>query len=233
MRKEESYSSSFYTSIHESSLRAASVLLDIFFQSVPLSFSSVLDLGCGDGSWLRLCAEKGLRICGVDGPWVNKSLLQIPETSFHAYDLEKDLVNRESALWDLPHHDLLISLEVAEHLEKRVADAFVTLMCQSSDIALFSAAIPFQPGNRHVNCQWPSYWAEKLRAHRFVMADIIRPKIWGEPSLPWWYKQNIFVVLKGKYLQQLGIHKKDLVTDRSHDVVHPDLYLKAMRNWAH
>jgi 2-polyprenyl-3-methyl-5-hydroxy-6-metoxy-1,4-benzoquinol methylase len=49
--------------------------------------------------------------------------------------------------------DLVISLEVAEHLPESAADAFIDSLVRHGDVILFSAAIPFQGGHRHINEQ--------------------------------------------------------------------------------
>ena len=54
--------------------------------------------------------------------------------------------------------DLVVSLEVAEHLPKECADIFVDSLVRLGPIILFSAAIPQAGGTCHINEQWPEYW---------------------------------------------------------------------------
>lgn len=49
------------------------------------------------------------------------------------------------------------SLEVAEHIDEKYAQNFIELLTLTSDIILFSAAIPNQGGLEHINEQPPKY----------------------------------------------------------------------------
>src|SRR6516165_4446730 len=49
---------------------------------------SVIDVGCGVGSWLAVCKELGVTdVLGVDGSWADKKKLEIPEDQFRVFDL--------------------------------------------------------------------------------------------------------------------------------------------------
>lgn len=149
---------------------------------------SVLDVGCGIGTWLRAFEENGVQdYCGIDGAYVNRTQLQIPQEKFVAADLRKPfLLNRK--------FDLIISLEVAEHLPENCADNFVSSLVSHGDVIIFSAAVPGQGGQYHINEQWPEYWQEKFKSHGFYYHDIIREKIWTNEKIDWWYRQNIFLI---------------------------------------
>ena len=87
---------------------------------VPLlGVSSILDVGCGRGAWLREWQNAGVKIAkGVDGPYVRQQSLLIAAQDFAAVDLSKkfDLGRR---------YDLVSSLEVAEHLPRSCSDTFI------------------------------------------------------------------------------------------------------------
>lgn len=52
--------------------------------------NSMIDFGCGTGTWLWVAQKLGVKeITGLDGKYVPKSLLMIPESSFNAVDLQK------------------------------------------------------------------------------------------------------------------------------------------------
>src|SRR4051812_45283989 len=69
---------------------------------------SVVDVGCGIGIFLQTLAGRGASlVCGVDGAWVDRKRLMIPEASFMAQDLSAPLrIDRR--------FDLAVCLEVAE-----------------------------------------------------------------------------------------------------------------------
>jgi SAM-dependent methyltransferase len=149
---------------------------------------SVLDVGCGTGTWLKIFEENGIKdYLGIDGDYVDKELLKIPASNFKSHDLTKELALGRK-------FDLVISLEVAEHLPEISADLFVKTLVDHGETILFSAAIPGQSGQNHLNEQWPSYWQKKFATHGYYFQDIIRPEIWNNENVDWWYKQNTFIV---------------------------------------
>jgi cyclopropane fatty-acyl-phospholipid synthase-like methyltransferase len=153
---------------------------------------SVLDVGCGIGTWLKAFEENGVTdYKGLDGNHVDRSLLKIPKDKFQAQNLMEP--------WDLRRKfDLVISLEVAEHLNESASDLFVEMLVKHGETIIFSAALPKQEGQNHLNEQWPSYWQEKFEKHGYYFHDVIRPKIWFNPNVQWWYSQNMFLVTREK-----------------------------------
>lgn len=103
---------------------------------------SVIDFGCGSGSWCRAFLEcnDSIKIKALDGEWVDKDSMLIPQALFQSVDLKKKVAVDEK-------YDLAVSLEVAEHIEKEYADVFIHNICSAADIVLFSAAIPLWGGD--------------------------------------------------------------------------------------
>jgi SAM-dependent methyltransferase len=147
----------------------------------------VVDVGCGRGEWLRAFHELGTReVCGLDGDHVDRDRLLIDADQFLPVDLAR--------AFEVPgEYDLAISLEVAEHLPQSVSRQFVRALTGAAPFVLFSAAIPGQDGNGHINLKWPDYWRALFEAEGFRMFDPIRPLIRDHPSIEWWYRQNIFL----------------------------------------
>jgi hypothetical protein len=87
--------------------------------------------------------------------------------------------------------DLVLSLEVAEHLDPSVADQFVGTLTDLGSTVVFSAAVPFQQGVHHVNLRWPSYWAQLFAARGYSPSVSLRDEIWSLIELDPWYVQNI------------------------------------------
>jgi SAM-dependent methyltransferase len=171
--------------------------------------SSVLDVGCGIGTWLRVFQDKGIDdVVGVDGSNVEKSLLAIPIDHFIEHNLTKPLnLNRK--------FDLVICLEVAEHLPAEFADNIIDILTTHSDNILFSAALPMQGGQNHLNEQPFMYWVEKFNAQGYVVEDVFRNLIWENAEIKWWYRQNMFLVSKKESFEQKKIY----------DYYHPEAYI--------
>ncbi|MEO5976550.1 MAG: methyltransferase domain-containing protein [Chryseolinea sp.] len=184
MKNEEFY-------IHDETVHnksAARIILPLLFSTaIP---HSVLDVGCGLGTWLSVCEELGIAdYFGVDGDYVDKQKLTIPIQKFAAVELRKEFDRARK-------FDLVICLEVAEHLPESSSDILVRNLIRHGDRLLFSAAIPGQGGQYHLNEQWPEYWERRFNQHGYYFHDTIRPLIWANEEIEWWYRQNIFVVSK-------------------------------------
>jgi len=172
---------------------------------------SVLDVGCGIGTWLKVFEEQGVvDILGLDGEHVDRSLLKINPNQFKVQNL--------LTTWSLSRKfDLVVSLEVAEHLPEHVSDSFVETLVKHGNSILFSAAIPKQDGQNHLNEQWPSYWQEKFRKHGFYFHDVLRHLFWGNPEVQWWYSQNMFLITDEPQFKPIL------------SLVHPSLFLERTR----
>lgn len=151
---------------------------------------SVLDVGCGTGTWLQVFGENGVSdYLGIDADHVPAEKLRISPERF----IVRDLGTR----WQLDRKfDLVVCLEVAEHVPPAAADNLVSSVVSHGDVILFSAAIPGQGGQFHVNEQWPEYWQKKFAVHGFYFHDVLRSGIWDNPRVNWWYRQNIFLITR-------------------------------------
>src|SRR5262249_5339644 len=72
------------------------------------------------------------------------------------------------------------------------AGGLISSIVAHTDNVLFGAACPGQPGQHHVNCQWPIYWQGHFNRHGFVCDDSIRWQIWDNSKIEWGYLQNMF-----------------------------------------
>lgn len=183
---------------------------------------SVIDIGCGVGTWLSVFNEYGIdEIFGVDGEWVDKKMLRIPEEKFIYHDLNKPFrLNRQ--------FDLVVSLEVAEHLPAEAAENFIDSLTNLGAIVLFSAAIPFQGGINHLNEQWQDFWAKLFQIRGYQVIDLLRKKIWSKSNVCWWYAQNILLFARNEMIEA-NPKLKDAYksTDLSQlSLVHPRMHLE-------
>lgn len=213
------YGDDFYRGRQEGSIRSAREIIPLVLELIKPK--SVIDVGCGVGTWLRVFTEFGVPdIMGVDGNWVEKEMLQIPEEQFLSFDLKKPFrIDRQ--------FDLVVSLEVAEHLPIESAETFLDSLVRLGPVILFSAAIPFQIGRHHVNEQWPDYWVQHFQKRGYLVIDAIRKKIWQNDSVEYWYAQNILIFARQDYIERHPPLKKELentVTSQL-SVVHPRMYL--------
>lgn len=213
------YTEDFFTDQADGSRRSAAAVLPVVRDLVG-DVGSVLDVGCGVGTWLAEWARLGVpAVLGYDGDYVDRSKLHIAPEEFVPVDLgDPASVPRRTV-------DLTMSVEVAEHLDETQAEAFVDLLAAGGDLLLFSAAIPHQGGTHHVNERWPTYWRDKLQARGFEEFDLIRPRIWDDTSVEWWYRQNLLLYARGQRAEQL---RQVARPAPPLDVVHPDAWFSGL-----
>jgi len=212
---EKPYTSDFYRKQAADARRSAEIIVPLVVDLIRPN--SVVDVGCGVGAWLSVFMEHGVEdVLGIDGEWVDRALLKIPERRFSSFDLEKPFrIDRR--------FDLAMSVEVAEHLPAECAEIFVASLTRLAPVVLFSAAIPFQGGTHHLNEQWPEYWAGYFRERGYAAVDCLRKKIWRNDDVDWWYAQNILIFAHRDFLETHPSLENEQAPPA---LVHPRKYLE-------
>jgi len=188
---DKNYSEDYYNWRESPARKSAEIIVPILTKMFPIE--SVVDIGCAEGTWLKVFKANGtLDIQGYDGPWLNREKLIIEEKFFNECCLNSFQVDPKI------RYDLSVCLEVAEHLDESSADNLILQLTNLADRVLFSAAIPGQGGLHHINEQPPSYWKEKFNIFGFQQKDTLRPMIWNDDRIAWWYRQNIFIYEKSQ-----------------------------------
>ena len=213
------YTENFFRELQDGSYRSAKEIVPLVLELVQPK--SVIDIGCGAGTWLSVFKEFGIEdICGVDGDYVGEEILKIPKEQFLSLDLSKPFhLDRQ--------FDLVLSLEVAEHLPPESAGIFIDSLTRLGSVILFSAAIPHQGGTQHMNEQWPDYWAKFFHHTGYVAIDCIRKTIWQNANVEWWYAQNLLLFVRTDYLHShhsLNRAFENTATSQL-SIVHPQKYL--------
>ena len=212
------YSPEFYQNRHQKTLYSAQTILSILLKQIP-KINSAVDIGCGVGTWLSVLQNKGVKqIQGIDGDWVDPEFLVIPKDCFQQADLSQMIKPSQN-------YDLAISLEVAEHLAPDCAEDFVSMLTELSDYILFSAAIPGQGGINHVNEQWQDYWVNLFNNLNYEVHDLIRPAIWQDDRIPFWYRQNILLFSRQDKSPNITSYSGNVNTNELMlNAIHPNLY---------
>jgi len=183
------YDKTFFTDLEDGAYKSAKKVLPVVNEAFHPA--SVLDVGCGVGYWLRVWKEDFNLddLLGLEGAYVTEELFKMDKKYLLSADLKLPLdLNRR--------FDLVTTFEVAEHIPEDCADVFVSNLVKASDIVVFSAAIIGQLGTYHINEQMPEYWAKKFLRHDYVPVDFIRPLIWNDKDIEYWYRQNSLVYIK-------------------------------------
>lgn len=213
------YDAEFYESRVNNTLYSAKEIIPVINSLIKPQ--SVIDVGCGTGEWLSIFKEHGvLTVLGIDGDYVDRKNLKINEYEFLSFDLRYPLQLGKK-------FDLVISVEVAEHLPRECAEMFIESLTQLGPIIMFSAAIPFQGGLHHLNEQWPDYWEEIFRKHNYLVVDCIRNKFWQNDNVAYYYAQNLLLFINNDFIdkypqlaEERRINKRNMLS-----IVHPKCYL--------
>ena len=179
------YDTPFYRYQREGSLKSARIVLPLIVQACAVK--SLLDIGCGAGAWLSVAKSLGLNeIAGVDGDYVDRSMLLINIAHFTPRDISKP--------FDTEHtYDLVQCLEVAEHVPPACSTTLVDNIVRHGRLVLFSAAVPGQGGEDHINERPYEYWRNLFAARGYRLFDFVRPQITDNAEVEPWYRYNILL----------------------------------------
>lgn len=220
------YDDNFYDAQMSGSYRSAKVYAELL--STLFIPNSVVDVGCGRGTWLKAFKDRGAKsLVGFDGDWNTQDNMVADDIVFIPCDLNQPIKAPNDDTFDLA-----MSLEVAEHLPPSSAEKFIASLTGLSDTILFGAAFTGQGGRNHINEQPSTYWAAHFSSHDYVPFDIFRPVLWGNTSVEFWYQQNTFLFVRKdsqSFANLLSKGASPLLNIAFMDCVHPALYYRKLR----
>jgi len=153
---------------------------------------TVLDFGCGCGGYIKGFHDRGITACGIEGSKNCLDFLMVDPLYVRIADIRQPLDNFFEFV--INRHDLVLCLEVAEHIEEEFVYNFIWNLKAASNEILMSAAPPGQGGLKHVNCQPKEYWVEK-------MAEV------GGGHLGYKYNEEYTEKVKSKFTH---LHRKEI-----------------------
>lgn len=134
----------------------------------------VLDVGCAMGFLVEALRERGVEAFGVD---VSEYAVEhsAPEIRPHLWvgSATADLRGR---------YDLIVCIEVLEHLQTADSEQAVANLCAHADDILFASSPLDQGELTHFNCRPPEYWAQLFGASGFFRDTEYDP---GAYIVPW------------------------------------------------
>lgn len=190
-----SYDEIFYRYQREGSARSARGVLPGV--DALLKPSSILDVGCGAGAWLSVHRQLGVQdITGIDGDYVDRSVLMIDPAHFVPADISKR--------FDLGRSfDLVQCLEVGEHVPTASSETLVDNLVRHGKRVLFSAAVPGQGGENHINEQRYEFWRDLFARRGYQLFDFVRPLIVADMRIEPWYRYNLLFFVAADEAERL------------------------------
>lgn len=167
--------------IYDSSLNNA---LISFFKKEGVN--SVVDLGCGTGSYAIKFKQEGLSCDCYDG---NPNTKELSNYVCEVLDLAQDSSLNKT-------YDCVLSLEVGEHIPKEFESVFLTNLAKHSNkLLILSWAVVGQGGRGHVNERNNDYIEQQISKLGFKR-NFDKEKVLRDQSTLRWFKNTIMVYEK-------------------------------------
>lgn len=149
--------------------------------------TNVVDFGCGMGDYIKRIMDLGYKCEAYDGnpntPSLTNGIGKVLDFS------EKFNLNRK--------FDLVMSLEVGEHIPKEYENIYINNICNhSNNYILISWAIIGQSGDGHVNCQNNDYVIKEMDKNGFEYDELNSINLRNLTTNAWWFKNTIMFFKK-------------------------------------
>lgn len=153
----------------------------------------VIDVGCGSGAVLEALRDRGCEVFGLEKSTAALKICCEKGLAVEEFDLEAD---RDFKIGN-GTYDVVVSMEVAEHLPQSADDRYLDLLTSLGPIVVFTAAPPGQGGTDHINEQPPEYWFAKFARRGFQVNSSLGER-WREEweashQVQEWYFRNLMV----------------------------------------
>jgi 2-polyprenyl-3-methyl-5-hydroxy-6-metoxy-1,4-benzoquinol methylase len=152
--------------------------------------TSMLDLGCGLGSYLEGAISGGTtEVLGYDllHDTIEEAIPELMKTYVHTGDVGEPM--------DVGQWDCVLSVEVAEHLVEEQADIFIdNLIKHATRMIVLTASMA--GGRYHLNRQPKEYWIGKLalKGAKYSVKDTRKLyKTWRYNGAPGYILNNLMV----------------------------------------
>jgi len=150
------------------------------------NIKTIVDFGCGPGSYVKFFKNSGFDIDGYDG---NPNTVELSNGMCSVLDLTTDFELGKT-------FDCVLSLEVGEHVPKEYEQAYINnLVKYSNKYIIISWGVPGQGGYGHVNCQTNEYIKNEFKIRGYDNCNDIETIIRDSAEASW-FKDTIMIFKK-------------------------------------
>lgn len=140
---------------------------------------TVMDLGCGPGYYIHTFTKADLLASGRDG---NPHTYELTKGAGYYRELHTPLKEIEVKY----KFDLVLSLEVGEHIPQEFEQVFLDNIVRSAKKwIILSWAVPGQKGDGHVNCRSNQYIINEMLDRNYTMQLLETQQLRKKSTAPW------------------------------------------------
>jgi hypothetical protein len=114
-------------------------------------------------------------------------------------------------------YDMSMCIEVAEHLPPEAAAPLVRALTAAAPVVVFSAALPGSGRARSPQRTTPCILG-LFAGRAFIKIDCVRPRVWQDPRVAWWYRQNMFIYANAEALARSPALRAEAERERASDL---------------
>jgi len=145
-----------------------------------MKVDEILDVGCGNGAYTFYFRRFGCDVDGYDG---NPHTMEITDGACGVQDFAVPVKLRP--------RDLVVSLEVAEHIPADKEEVFIrNILLPCSSYVIISWAVEGQGGLGHVNCRNNDYVIDKFWSYGYSLMEKETRKLRKASKISW-FKNTI------------------------------------------
>lgn len=145
---------------------------------------TIVDIGCGNGSYVYKLEEAGYEVTGYDG---SPATTEITKGRCGVMDFSNAV--------DIGTFDVVLSLEIGEHIPLQYEQTFIDNICNATKKLLITSwAIEGQGGTGHVNCRNNDYIIKEIESRGLEHLPDINDYLRLDVYLPWF--ANTVLVFK-------------------------------------
>ncbi len=184
---------------------------------------TVLDAGCAKGFLVEALRDKGVEAYGID---ISKYAMA------EVRDDIRQFCKIGSILEPLEmRYDLIITIEVMEHLTPEEGKKAIKNLCGATDDILFTSTPDDFKEPTHLNVQPPEYWAEIFALHGFIrdidydpsyIADHAMRFVRTKKKLPGiirdYERKNFITSLENKKLKEMSLYMKATLSNQYNEI---------------
>lgn len=179
------------TDTHDCDIPLCTEIIKLFREE-----KTFIDIGCGAGGYTKRLIQAGYDCQGFDGcpltPEITDNVCKVA-----------DFADPQ----DLGVFDVVLSLEVGEHIPKEYEQIFIdNLVRASKKYIVISWGVVGQPGIGHVNCQNNDYVIAEIEKRGFIFDKKKSEQLRKKSTFPW-FANTVMVYKRNENMSILNVFK--------------------------